>query len=447
MNLYDLKNPDLIRKPDLGYDSNKREQKPIRVYPAQMETQSMGRLRVNVTSEVGFRPIENAKVSISLTGDPTSVIEEFTTNNLGRTEDIELPAPPVEYSLDPNVFEQPYSEYTIKVTAEGFKQVEVDGAQLLPNVTSIQPVSLEERPEEAPTQLYVIPPHTLYGDYPPKIAEPEIKPVESSGEIVLQEVVIPEFVIVHDGPPSDNTAANYYERYSDYIKNVASSEIYATWPDSTITANILAIMSFTLNRVFTEWYRNQGYNFTITSSTAFDHKYMRGRNIYDKISTAVDQVFNNYLSRPNVKQPILTQYCDGRNVTCPGWMTQWGSKELGDQGRSAIEIIRHFYGSNMYINSAEQVAGVPSSWPGANLSVGSRGSSVRQMQEQLNAIAQVYSVVPTVAVDGVFGPQTEAAVRAFQGAFNLPANGIVDLPTWYRISQIYVAVTRIGELN
>ncbi len=176
--------------------------------------------------------------------------------------------------------------------------------------------------------------------------------------------MIPEYVVVHDGVPTNPTAQNYYVRYRDYIKNVASSEIYATWPDETIRANVLAIMSFTLNRVYTEFYRNKGYDFTITSSTAFDHKWMRGRNIFESISRIVDEVFHNYLSRPGVRQPILTQYCDGQRVTCPGWMTQWGSKYLGDQGYSSIEILRNFYGDNMYINSAEEIAGIPASWPG-----------------------------------------------------------------------------------
>lgn len=292
-----------------------------RVYPAQMETQSTGRLQVNVATEAGFRPIPNARVQISYTGDPTSVVEEVTTDEIGRTPEIELPAPPIEYSLDSSSVEQPYSEYTIRTIAEGFRTVEVNGAEILPQVTAVQPISLLPAVNEAATNLFVIGPHTLFGDYPPKIAEAEIKPTQESGEIVLLNVVIPEFVVVHDGPPSDTSAANYYIRYRDYIKNVASSEIYATWPESTIQANVLAIMSFTLNRVFTEWYRNQGYNFTITSSTAFDHKWMPGRNIFSNISTIVDSLFNNYLSRPNVKQPILTQYCDGRNVQCPGWMT------------------------------------------------------------------------------------------------------------------------------
>lgn len=292
-----------------------------KVYPAQMETQALGRLQVNCVTETGFRPIPGATVRIAYTGDPESAIEELTTDDLGRTEEIDLPTPPLEYSLDQSIEEQPYSEYTVNVSAPGYESVEVSGTELLPDVTALQPIEMIPTPENATGERFVIPPHTLYGDYPPKIAEAEIKPTAESGEIVLLQVVIPEFVIVHDGPPTDTSAGNYYVRYRDYIKNVASSEIYATWPDATITANVLAIMSFTLNRVYTEWYRNQGFNFTITSSTAFDHKWVRGRNIYNNIGLAVDQIFNNYLSRPNVRQPILTQYCDGRNVTCPGWMT------------------------------------------------------------------------------------------------------------------------------
>jgi peptidoglycan hydrolase-like protein with peptidoglycan-binding domain len=425
---------------DKGYHMN--QLKNI-VYPAQMDTQSFGKLQVNVVQQGGIIPVNNATVQITSVTDPTTVIEELTTDAIGNTPEIELPAPPFEYSQEPTDV-QPYAEYNIRTVAPGFESVMINGAEILPQVTALQPISMARAEVSPEDQLYVIPPHTLFGEYPPKIAEEEIKPTTGSGEIVLLEVVIPEFVVVHDGPPTDTSAKNHYVRYRDYIKNVASSEIYATWPESSILANILAIMSFTLNRVYTEWYRNQGYNFTITSSTAFDHKWMAGRNIYTNIGLAVDSVFNNFLSRPNVRQPILTQYCDGRQVQCPGWMTQWGSKALGDQGYEPIEIIRHFYGNNMYINSTREVAGVPSSWPGSNLTIGSRGVSVRQMQEQLNAIANVYSSIPKIAVDGVFGPQTEDAVRKFQQAFRIPVTGIVDLPTWYKISEAYVGVTRIG---
>lgn len=292
-----------------------------------------------------------------------------------------------------------------------------------------------------------IPDHTLYGNYPPKIAESEIKPVTGSGEIVLSRVVVPQTVIVHDGVPTNASAPDYYVPYRDYIKNVASSEIYATWPKSSITANVLAIMSFTLNRVYTEWYRNQGYDFTITSSTAYDHKWIYGRNIYESISVVVDDIFDNYLSRPEVKQPILTQYCDGRQVTCPGWMTQWGSCDLGERGYSPIEILRYFYGSDLYINTAEAISGIPASWPGEDLVIGSSGNKVRQIQEQLDAVATVYSAVPRIAADGIYGPATARAVEAFQSVFGLPVTGTVDFSTWYKISHIYVGVTRIAELK
>ncbi|WP_328587783.1 peptidoglycan-binding protein [Konateibacter massiliensis] len=404
-----------------------------------------GNLKVSVTSQNNLKPIQGATIKISYTGDPTSQVEELSTNESGQTETVALDTPPLEYSLAPSEI-QPYSEYTLQVEAEGFEPIVISGSQILPEVNALQEIRL--RPLE-PNQVednVVIPAHTLYGEYPPKIAEAEIKPVDESGEIVLSRVVIPEFVIVHDGVPTDTTASNYYVRYKDYIKNVASSEIYATWPTSAIEANVLAIMSFTLNRVFTEWYRNKGFNFTITSSTAFDHKWMYGRNIFSEISIVVDNLFASYLSRPNVKQPILTQYCDGNRVTCPNWLSQWGSKDLGDQGYSAIDIIRHYYGSNMFINSAEEVSGVPASWPGSNLQVGSSGDSVRQMQEQLNTIAGSYPAIPRITADGVFGPATENAVRIFQSVFGLPANGIVDYPTWYKISEIYVGVSRIAEL-
>jgi peptidoglycan hydrolase-like protein with peptidoglycan-binding domain len=416
----------------------------IKVYPTQMETQSFGNLRVRCTT-IGLAPIENAVVSISLPSDPSVIVEQLTTNASGLTESVQLAAPPIDYSLAPSEI-QPYSDYDIRVTAPNFEPTVFSDVMILPDVTAEQdatltPIALEPPAEE---EVFVIDPHTLYAEYPPKIPEAEIKPTAETGEIVLSRVVIPEYVIVHDGPPA-SPATNHYVRFRDYIKNVASSEIYATWPESSIYANVLAILSFTLNRVYTEWYRNQGYNFTITSSTAYDHKWINGRNIFTNIGYIVDSVFTNYLSRPNVRQPILTQYCDGNRVQCPGWMTQWGSKTLGDQGYSAIQILRNFYGDSIYINSAVEVAGVPRSWPGYNLNIGASGDNVRMIQNQLNRIAQVYTAIPTVAVDGTYGPQTANAVRAFQQIFSLPVTGVVDLATWYRISNIYVGVTRIAE--
>lgn len=413
------------------------------------ELSSKGFLQVNVVNIENNFPIRNATISITYKGQPANTVEELTTNSSGQTEDVALSAPPLEYSLEPGD-NQPYSEYNLTISAPGYKTAVVSGTEILPDATAIQPVRLEPVSDEEPVENpIVIPDHTLYGNYPPKIAEPEIQPVNEPGEIVLSRVVVPQTIVVHDGAPTDATATDYYVPYRDYIKNVASSEIYATWPRATITANVLAIMSFTLNRVYTEHYRNRGYDFTITSSTAFDHKWIYGRNIYDSISVIVDEIFDNYLSRPEVKQPILTQYCDGRQVQClhRGWMTQWGSCSLGERGYSPIEILRHYYGDSMYINTAEQIAGIPASWPGYDLTIGSSGQKVQQMQEQLDTIATVYTAIPRVTPDGVYGPATAAAVSEFQNIFGLPQTGVVDFATWYKISHIYVAVSGIGELN
>ena len=290
------------------------------MHAMQADTPDKGKLKIQINSDITSFPIADASISLSYTGVPEQTLEQVTTDSSGQTETLELAAPPLEYSLNPTIESQPYSEYTLSVTAPGFEPISIAGTEILPDVTAIQNITMRPTTTTPQQEVFVIPAHTLYGTYPPKIAEDEIKPTNETGEIVLSRVVVPEFIVVHDGSPRDSTAENYYVKYKDYIKNVASSEIYATWPENTIRANVLAIMSFTLNRVYTEWYRNKGYDFTITSSTAFDHKWIPERNVYDTISVIVDELFANYLSRPNVRQPILTQYCDGRQVSCPNWM-------------------------------------------------------------------------------------------------------------------------------
>ena len=412
---------------------------------ASVNNQYVGTLKIGVVSSIGLIPVENAAVTVSYTGDPENALNVLTTDSSGQTPVIELAAPPLELSLNPDADRQPYSEYNISVTADGYEPVYVSGSEILANELSLQIIRMNPLAStEEEEKVVFITAHTLWGEYPPKIPEDEIKPMAETGEIVLSRVVIPEYVIVHDGAPGDFSAPNYWVRYRDYIKNVASCEIYSTWPESAIYANVLAIQSFTLNRVYTEWYRNQGYNFTITSSTAYDQKWIYGRNIYKNIDYLVDTIFANYLSRPGVRQPIFTSYCDGNRVTCNG-LSQWGSKYLGDQGYSAIEIIRYYYGNDMYINTAEIISGVPSSWPGYDLSVGASGDKVRQLQTQLNRIARNYPAIPTVTADGIYGPRTADAVRVFQGIFNLPQTGVTDYPTWYEISEIYVGVSRIAE--
>lgn len=406
-----------------------------------------GKMQVNLVEAGTARPISGANVEITSTGEPDQILERLTTDSSGQTEVIELEAPPLEYSLEP-VEEQPYAEYNLRIHAPGFSPITVSGAQVFSGELAFQNQGmLRGQGEENNYQIFAIGPHTLFGDYPPKIAENEIKDIRATGEVVLSRVVVPEYVIVHDGAVNDPTAANHYVLYRDYIKNVASCEIYSTWPEETLKANILAIMSFTLNRVYTEWYRNRGFDFTITSSTAYDQKWIEGKTVYESISRVVDEIFNAYLSRPDVVQPILTQYCDGKRVSCPNQMSQWGSKSLGDEGLSAEEILQYYYGSDLYISRAEQISGVPASWPGSVLSFGSSGEKVRQMQEQLNVIARDYPALPVIRVDGIYGEATGNAVRKFQKIFALPVTGQVDFATWYKISQIYVGVSRIAELT
>lgn len=407
---------------------------------------AQGKLQVNVTSVVSNRPVVGARVRIFDETNPQMAMNEDVTDVNGKTIEIELVAPAFSLSQQPSAV-QPYSSYNIEVDADGFESIYISGIEILPDVVAVSNVALLPITDEMDTaQSYVIGPHTLYGEYPPKISEAKIKDVGTNGEIVLSRVVIPEYVVVHDGPPSDSQAIDYYVKYTDYIKNVASSEIYATWEEAAILANVLAIMSFTLNRVYTEWYRGKGYNFTITSSTAFDHKWIPNRNIFNSISDAVDSIFNNYISLPGVTQPILTQYCDGKRVTCPNWMSQWGSNDLARRGYSAIEILRYYYGEDIYINSTESISGIPSSWPGYDLTNGVSGQKVLQLQEQLNVISNAYSLIPKIAQDGIYGKNTANAVKVFQKIFDLPQTGVTDFPTWYKISQIYVGVSRIAEL-
>lgn len=415
----------------------------------QVDSGDIGELQVNVVDSNNI-PIKDARVIIRRPrqiGDEQQnqmqQIEELNTDASGQTQAVDLNTPPLAYSLDENNDIQPYANYDVEVDAPGYETENIENVEILAKELAIQNVKM--RQVEGNEQENInIPPHTLYYEYPAKIPEDDIKDVSEPGEIVLSRVVIPEYVVVHDGTPSSN-ARDYYVTYKDYIKNVASSEIYATWPQATLEANILAIMSFTLNRVYTEWYRNKGKDFTITSSTAYDQKWIKGRNIFESISLVVDNIFDQYLSFPGVRQPILTQYCDGRRVTCPNWLSQWGSCNLGEQGYSTLEIIRNYYGDEMYINTAEQISGIPASWPGYNLDIGASGQKVQQMQEQLDTIANVYTNIPRVTADGIYGEGTQASVKAFQKIFDLPQTGIVDFATWYKISQIYVGITRIAE--
>lgn len=256
---------------------------------------------------------------------------------------------------------------------------------------------------------------------------------------------IPEYITVHLGSPSSN-AANVTVSFSDYVKNVASSEIYPTWDESALRANILAIVSYALNRVYTEFYRSRGYDFEITNNTAFDQAFVSGRSYFENISRLVDELFNDYLRRPGFVEPLAAKFCNGTTVTCQG-LSQWGSQNLARQGYSFDQILRSYYG-NVEIVPNAPIRGITSSYPGSPLRTGSTGPSVVVLQVSLNRISQNYPAIPKIPdVDGIFGSQTEAAVRAYQQIFGLSPDGVVGPATWYNIVRRYTAVTRLSELR
>lgn len=256
---------------------------------------------------------------------------------------------------------------------------------------------------------------------------------------------VPQRITVHLGSPG-SSAANVTVPFSDYVKNVASSEIYPTWDESALRANILAITSFALNRVYTEYYRSRGYDFEITNSTAYDQFFVNGRSFFDNVSRLVDELFNDYMRRPGFVEPLAAKFCNGTTATCEG-LSQWGSQNLARQGYSSNDILRTYYGNVEIVNNAP-IRGITSSYPGTPLRRGTSGPSVVAIQVELNRISQNYPAIPKISsVDGIFGAQTEAAVRAFQQIFNLTPDGVVGPATWYALVRIYTAVTRLSELR
>lgn len=311
--------------------------------------------------------------------------------------------------------------------------------QIYPGTVAVQRVSLT--PEGGDL---LIPYPTLWGDYPPKIPEAEVKQLPfADGLAVLPEPAVPDVITVHAGVPSDRGAPDYTVGFRDYIKNVASSEIYASWPKAALEANVLAILSFTMNRIYTEWYRSRGYSFTITSSTAYDQSFNYGRSIYTEISDVVDRLFTSYIVRDGMTQPLFTQYCDGIKVSRAGWLSQWGSKALADRGYTSMQILQSYYGYGISIKQAKRTDTVPLSFPGV-LARGSRGDAVKTVQTQLNAVARSYPAIPRLEVDGIYGPLTAESVRAFQRIFGQDVTGRVNYPTWYELSRVYTAVEKLA---
>ncbi len=405
---------------------------------------STGRIIVELSSNGRAQPIRNASIVISDSNTNRVVSRQTLTNSeSGKTNSVSVDAPDISLSLTEETRVLPYAIYNITITAPGYYDYTVRGVQVFADRVSILEADLLPLPvgtSSGATQID-IPTHSLFSP----IAPIDRNQVYDNSPTVLSRVVIPEYITVHLGTPNQS-ARNVTVRFPDYIKNVCCSEIYSTWPTEALKANIYAQISLALNRIYTEWYRSRGYSFDITNSTAYDQYFVYGRNIEQNISDLVDGMFTMYVRKVGTLNPYYTEYCDGSSVWCPG-MKQWGTVTLANNGYTALEILRYYYGTDIEIVEAEIVEGVPSSYPGTPLRVGSSGTSVSTLQRQLARIAQNYPAIGNVVVDGVFGQSTENAVRRFQSIFNLSADGVVGSATWYKISYIYVAVKKLAELS
>ncbi len=386
--------------------------------------------------------LRNAENEVS----PFSFDISTETGEDGRTKVFAIGAPPAENSLSSDSVSADYSLVDVYVEAENFIPVRIRGVQIFAGITGELPVNLlpflESFPEGTVEEL-TIPQNALSGKED-RFGISKGTPIVND---VLTEVFIPQSITVHLGVPEDETAENLSVSFTDYIKNVASSEIYPTWNENTIRANVLAQISLCLNRVYTEWYPSRGYDFQITNTTLYDQAFVKGRNIFENISRIVDELFSTYIRRIGNTEPLFARYCDGIRSTCSG-MSQWGSQFLGEQGYEVLEILRYYYGENIELVTTDDIRPNNGSYPGTPLSVGSFGEAVSVIQRQLVRIRNDYPLLPPIIpVNGVYASDTAAAVKEFQSIFGLPVTGIVDRATWYEISRIYTAVKKLGEVT
>ncbi|MDM8156477.1 peptidoglycan-binding protein [Amedibacillus dolichus] len=365
------------------------------------------------------------------------------TDQEGKTVNIPLYAPDIDLSLEEDNDVRPYETYNVEMRLSGYEVLEIQNVQIFAEESSYLPL------HPTPTRRQVFPgrsvsnivDHHLLTNYG---GNNQGQTPANLGRI-LGQVTIPTYITVHLGRPQ-NAAENVTVPFLYYLKNVACSEIYPTWPYEALKANIWAQASLALNRIYTEWYPSQGYDFDITNSTAFDQAFVKDRNIFDSVAVVVNEVFNQYIQKANYQEPYYAEYCDGKIASCPG-MKQWGTLSLANQGYTAIEILRYYYGDSILIRESNNIQDIQASYPGV-LRIGSSGQEVREMQEFLNAIAINYPAIPVIfPVDGIFNESTEAAVRVFQRQFNLTVDGIVGKATWYKISYIYAAVRKLAELT
>ena len=402
-----------------------------------------GYLTVHLTTAESALPVSGAKVEIFDMNH--NLLHTLCTDASGLSERVGLPAPPIETQFDPNLPVRPYSRYIVEITADGFHRTVINGIQIFDKSASELPVDLNPLLPGEPvstTDEFDIGENAL--EQPNAHQSQDFPPPTIAFGRLHREVFIPTHITVHLGIPSSN-ARNVTVPFVDYVKNVASSEIFPDWPYHSLRANIHAQISLALNRVFTEWYRGKGYNFDITNSTQYDQYFVENRNIFDSVSTIAGEIFNSYIIRPPGIEPFYAEYCNGTTATCPG-MKQWGTVTLAQQGRNYLEILRYYYGPSIYIQTTNNIQTPFESFQGS-LSIGSSGQNVAIIQAQLARIRRNYPLIPAVTVDGIYGSGTVAAVRQFQQIFGLPQTGTVDRRTWYQISNIYSAVTKLAELG
>ena len=399
------------------------------------------------------RPIANARVTVTDPSDGS--VRTFTTNSSGRTPQLCVTAPDPSLSLNPENTEMPFKRYNATIEAPSFIPVTINGIEAFAGREVLQEFELEPMPKTAkdpetinlpPNQLYQKPQDQLDEPNDP-LARPPVNTGAAANYRTARTVYIPQYITVHLGSPHNASARNVTVSFPNYIKNVASSEIYPTWPDASLRANILAQISFALNRIYTEWYRSRGFDFDITNNTAYDQFYVYGRNIFGNISQIVDDIFNEYVRKQGAINPYFTEYCNGTTVTCAG-MSQWGTVSLAEKGFTPLAILKYYYGNDVEITSTNDIRPIESSYPGTPLGIGTVSPDVRTIENRINRIRRNYPAIPIISnVDNTFTSETEAAVQAFQRIFNLTPDGIIGPGTWNKINYIYVAVTRLAELN
>lgn len=402
---------------------------------------AIGYLRIQARTANDAVPLQGVRISVL--DDQGRGIYDLITDENGETQTVPLETVSKDFSLESSYTGTPYVSYNVFAQASGFNSIYVSGVPVFENETAIQPLAMapmQETQRSPMVEEIVI--------EKPAVSMQTARYQEGPAEEprVLRQVVIPNPITVHMGRPA-SAASNVQVSFPDYVKNVASSEIYPTWPEAALRANIYAIITFALNRIFTEWYRSQGYSFDITNSTAYDQAYVHGRTIYESISRIVDEIFNEYVRRQGQNAPYFTSFCNGTTTNCAG-MSQWGTVSLANQGLTPLQILRTYYPDDIEIAETNAITGYLSSYPGTALRVGSTGLDVQTIQTYLGRIRRNYPAIPAITDEaGVFGDSTRAAVTKFQSIFNLSADGIVGKATWYKISKLYAAVTRLAELD